>query len=50
MEELAKGGYCFDKLEYGLKHGEQRILFNRFDKIFDVIKPIIKGINIEDYD
>ena len=48
-------GFTFDKwIGYGLKHGEQHILFilccNCFDKIFDVIKPMIKDINIEDYD
>ena len=47
--------FTFDKyIGYGSKHDEEHIKFqlccNCFDKIFDVIKPLIKDIEIEDYE
>ena len=47
--------FTFDKyIGYGSKHDEEHIQFRLccdcFDKIFDVIKPMIKDIQIEEYD
>lgn len=47
--------FSFDKwIGYGSEHDEQHIEFKLccdcFDRIFDVVKPMIKNIKIEEYD
>lgn len=47
--------FVFDRyIGYGSKHDEEHIKFqlcyNCFDKIFDTIKPLIKDIEIENYE